>query len=98
MQCKSIIEKLLWFAIICFSFGYSVHIIQTFFVDNDIDISILPETWLLPADDTPSDSESFEPVKTCRYNHILKSLLPNGFDIFHGAAIHVQCSFIVHKK
>ena len=35
MECKSIIEKLFWLAIICFSFGYSAHIIQTFFVDND---------------------------------------------------------------
>ena len=35
MECRNIIEKLLWLAIICFSFGYSAHIIQTFFIDND---------------------------------------------------------------
>ena len=35
IECKSIIEKLFWLAIICLSFGYSVHIIQSFFVDNE---------------------------------------------------------------
>ena len=35
MECKSIIEKLFWLLIICFSFGYATHIIQSFFADND---------------------------------------------------------------
>ena len=28
-------EKVFWFIIICFSFGYSIHTIQSFFVAND---------------------------------------------------------------
>ena len=35
IECKSIIEKLFWLVIICFSFGYSAYIIQSFFADND---------------------------------------------------------------
>ena len=33
MECKSIIEKLFWLAIICFSFGIAAHLIQSFFAE-----------------------------------------------------------------
>ena len=30
-----------------------------------------------------SNSGTFEPVKTCKFNHIIKSLLPKGYSLFH---------------
>ena len=35
MECRNLVEKVLWLLIICMSFGYSAHLIQSFFVDND---------------------------------------------------------------
>ena len=35
MECKTILEKLFWLLIICFSFGYSTYIIQSFFDENE---------------------------------------------------------------
>ena len=35
MECKTILEKLFWLLIICFSFGYSTYIIQSFLAEND---------------------------------------------------------------
>ena len=34
-ECRNLMEKAFWFIIICFSFGYSIHTIQSFFVAND---------------------------------------------------------------
>ena len=35
MECRNLMEKLFWLLIICLSFGYAAHTIQSFFVDND---------------------------------------------------------------
>ena len=35
IECRNIVEKVFWLLIICLSFGYAAHTIQSFFVDND---------------------------------------------------------------
>ena len=55
-----------------------------------MDVSVFPETWLLPADNSSlcSSSDVFQPVKTCKFTHITKSLLPRGFSLFHVPRIY----------
>ena len=35
LECRNIVEKVFWLLIICLSFGYAAHIIQSFLVDNE---------------------------------------------------------------